>query len=110
LQNGQPIQILPSEDVIVGFSQEAPSGQKPIGASGIVKPEDGTFTVAGPGGKGIPPGKYRISLSSQVNGSNDKSRFEALFSPQKPPLTVDVGPEKGQTFRIDIGQWTVTKL
>jgi hypothetical protein len=109
LQNGQPIPFLPSEDLIVGFSQEVPAGQKPVGASGAVKPEDGTFTVNGPGGRGIPPGRYRISLSSQINGGNDRNRFERLFSPQKQPLIAEVGPEKGQTFRIDVGRWTVTR-
>jgi hypothetical protein len=29
----------------------------------VLKSEDGTFTVTGPDGLGIPPGKYRVSLT-----------------------------------------------
>lgn len=108
-QDGQPIKFLPSEDITIGFSEEIPAGQKPLGFSGVVQSKDGAFVLSGPGGKGVAPGKYRISLSSQVYGGTGKDRFEALFSSKKPPLIADVGPEKGQTFIIDVGKWTVQK-
>lgn len=109
LQNGKPVQFLPSEDIMVGFSSEVPAGQKPIGFFANVQRGDGTFTVIGPGGKGMPAGKYRIRLSSQIYGSNGADRFEHVSDPRKPPLIAEVGPEKEQTFTIDLGKWTVTK-
>jgi hypothetical protein len=109
LQNGKPIPFLRGEEITVGFSREVEPGEKPFGAPAKVKPEDGTFTVAGPSGKGIPPGKYRIQLTSDIYGSDRGDRFEALFDAKakRPPLVADVGPDGEQTFVIDVGQWTV---
>lgn len=109
LQNGQPIKFLSGEEIVVTFFREAPAGQKPIGASGNVKPSDATFTIEGPHHKGIPAGSYHISLSSQIAGVYDREdRFVAMFK-KKPPLNAEVGSEEGQTFVIDLGMWTVTK-
>jgi hypothetical protein len=107
LQNGQPISVLPSEEIMVGFSSEGQAG-KPIAAWGTLKREDGTFTLAGPTGRGVPAGKYRVVVSSQLY-QKSHDRFEALFDAKAPPLLVDIGPEKGQHFIIDIGTRTVTK-
>jgi hypothetical protein len=109
LQNGKPIRFLASEDIMVGFSSEVPIGQKPIGFFANVQRGDGTFTVIGPGGKGMPAGKYRIRVSSQIYGSSGADRFDDVSDPKKPPLIAEVGPEKEQTFTIDLGKWTVTK-
>jgi hypothetical protein len=109
LQNGQPIPFLPSEEITVGFSSEAPPDQAAFGTSASVKSKDGTFTMSGPSGAGIPPGTYRVSLSSQIYGGSDGNRFEAVFEERRPPLMAEVGSEKGQTFVIDVGKWTVTK-
>lgn len=109
LQSGQPLKVLPGEEITVTFFRAAPAGQKPVGASAIVKPEDATFTIEGPSHHGIPAGSYHISLSSQVAGVYDREdRFVAVFK-KKSPLTAEVGPEEGQTFTIDLGKWTVTK-
>jgi hypothetical protein len=51
----------------------------------VFKSEDGTFTVAGPDGLGIPPGKYRVSLTQKltreaVDRKNEKvKRNQTLF-------------------------------
>jgi hypothetical protein len=108
LENGQPIKVLPAEEIMVGFSAEAPAEKQATAAWATVKPEDGTFTLSGPAGKGIPPGKYRVVVSSQLY-QQSKDRFEAVFDQNKPPLTVDVGPESGQQFLIDVGKRTATK-
>jgi hypothetical protein len=111
LQNGKPIKFLPSEEITVGFSREVEPGEPPFGAPAKVKPEDGTFTVDGPAGKGIPPGKYRIQLTSDIYGSDRGDRFEAWFDPRakRPPLVAEVGAEGEQIFVVDVGQWTVKK-
>jgi hypothetical protein len=108
LQNGQPIKVLPSEEILVGVSSEAPAGQPVPVAWAPVKPEDGTFVLSGPTGKGIPAGKYRVVVSSQLY-QQSKDRFEAVFDEKKPPLLVDVGPEEEQHLIIDVGKRTVTK-
>jgi hypothetical protein len=108
LDRGAPVQFLPREEIMVGFSAEAPEGQPALGASTDVKPADGTFTLSGRDGKGIPPGRYSISVSSQVYGGDGADRFAARFEGKK-PLAVEVGPEKGQHFVIDVGTMTVTK-
>ena len=109
LQNSQPIKFLAGEEIVVTFSRAAPAGQKMVGASATVKPDDATFTVEGPSHRGIPAGAYHVSLTSQVAGVYDREdRFVAIFK-KKPPLTAEVGPEEGQTFLIDLGTWTVRK-
>jgi hypothetical protein len=108
LQNGKAIKFLPSEEIIVGLSAQAPAGENPIAAWGTVKPDDGSFTVAAPDGRGIPAGKYIVVVSSQLY-QQSKDRFEAVFDNKKPPLIVDVGPDSGQHFIIDVGTRTVTK-
>ncbi len=109
LQNGQPIKFLSGEEIVVTFFRDAPAGQRAVGASANVKPDDATFTIEGPDHKGIPAGSYHISLTSQIAGVYDREdRFVAVFK-KKPPLNAEVGPEEGQTFIIDLGTWTVTK-
>lgn len=41
---------------------------RPVGEAYIVdfKSEDATFTVAGPDGQGIPPGKYHVTVTQQL--------------------------------------------
>jgi hypothetical protein len=107
LQNGSPLQFLPKEDLTVGFSAEPP-GATAFGASAPVKPPDATFTLTGRDNKGIPPGQYSISLSSQIYGGDGTDRFAPLFNGKK-PFIVEVGPEKGQHFLIDVGTMKVTK-
>jgi hypothetical protein len=108
LYNGKPIQVQPREEIQVAFSLEAPAGQQPPGTLATVKPEDGSFTISGLDGKGIPPGRYRVTVSSQLY-QQSQDRFEPLFDPKLPPLMVDVGPEKGQRVIIDVGTRTVNK-
>jgi hypothetical protein len=109
VQNGQPFKALPNEDVMVGFSPvgAAPGQAAPGASSDLVKPADGSFTLTGRDKKGLPPGKYTVSLSSQVGYSGD-NRFEKMLA-GKPALVVEVGPEEGQTFIIDVDKWSATK-
>ena len=45
----------------------------------------------------------------QVYGGDGTNRFEGVFGTQATPLAVDVGPEDGQTFVIDIGKRTARR-
>jgi hypothetical protein len=73
-----------------------------------VNAADGTFTVTGRNNTGVPPGRYRVSLSSQV-GYGNVDRFEKLFDGKKPPLIVEISPGEAQAVVIDVDNWTVTK-
>jgi hypothetical protein len=107
VENGQPVKFLANEEITVGLSEEVPAGQKGVGVSADISPGDATATLSRAGKTGVPPGKYRVSLSSQIGYSGD-NRFDKVFA-GKPPLIVAVGPEEGQTFTVDIARWTVTK-
>jgi hypothetical protein len=105
--NGQPLKFLPQEEIVVSFSP-ADAGAKAGGATGPVKAEDGTFTVATPQGQGLSPGKYQIRVSSQIYGGDGKDRFAEFFE-EAGPLAAEVADKDGQTFIIDLGKKTVTK-
>jgi hypothetical protein len=49
----------------------------------VYNPEDGTFTVSGPDGWGIPPGKYRASLTQQLTREAVDKKNENLKRNQK---------------------------
>src|SRR5262249_29653274 len=69
LENGKhlagPTQGLPPGDkgVRVNFVGVVPAGEVPANYFANIDPEAGTFTVPGETGRGIPPGKYRVSVS-----------------------------------------------
>jgi hypothetical protein len=112
VNNGQPVKPQPGEDVIVSFSLPgttdplAPRGSSPI------DPKDGSFGFASPTGNVglLPPGQYRVSISSQIGGGGEgKNRYSPTFDLDRTPLVADIGPEPEQNFVIDIGKKTVTK-
>jgi hypothetical protein len=49
----------------------------------VYQSEDGTFTVSGPDGRGIPPGKYRVSLTQQLTREAVDKKNENLKRNQK---------------------------
>jgi hypothetical protein len=110
MQNGKPIKFLPDEMITVSFNAAGEATAGAAAGGGDVKAEDGTFGIAGPSNQGIPPGKYQVLVSADIYGgaNGNPNRFEALAK-KKPPLTVEVGADEGQTFEIDIGKWTATK-
>jgi hypothetical protein len=93
-----------------------------IPESGKDTPPPGEFTVAdmsfqlkGIGGRGVPAGKYKVSVMVQPYGGADAKRkplFEALnekYNPGKTPLTYDVTGDSVQTITIDLTKGAVTK-
>jgi hypothetical protein len=88
-KSGGPFKAEPSDMLLVTFlSQEPPkkgSGQDAFPAN--VNREDGSFQVQGPFGKGIPPGKYRISVK-QIRRNKDV--LKGAFEGEKSPFVKDV--------------------
>src|SRR5262245_39133794 len=63
VENDQPFQAQAGEQVSIVFSCQDPSIVMPVS----VQP-DGTFTVYGPDGDGLPPGKYKVGILSDTEG------------------------------------------
>jgi hypothetical protein len=99
LQGGKP--VLPGKDGITMVFL-------PVEATGQTYPaefnnEDGTFTVNGPDRKGIPPGKYKVTIDRMSSNPTPAiERMNAKFSGAS-PIEVEVkGPEP---IEIDLAKY-----
>lgn len=88
--------ILPAEDTL-NLSFE---GKNLYPAT--FNPADGTFTVAGPKGTGIPPGKYKISLN-RTPGSNDPASLS-----KSTDLNAEFSKVDGKEVEINSGMTSIT--
>jgi hypothetical protein len=82
-----------------------------VGGARMVYPAtlkaDGTFTVPGSDGRGLPRGQYRITvLHSGFQGAGG-DRFRGRFAADSTPLVVDI--DRSCTLVIDLGARTVTR-
>lgn len=59
---------------------------------------DGAFGVPGPTGKGIPVGKYRISIHIGMSGSPD--RLKERFTPEKSPIVREIKEDTDLTIDV----------
>jgi hypothetical protein len=103
---GAPLKLLPDEEIWVGLV--GLHGGEEIACSAQYDPETGTVEITGPDNNGIPPGDYRVEIVSQLYGGDGSDRFEAVFDAAVTPLVLEVGPEEGQEFVIDLYRKTVT--
>jgi hypothetical protein len=62
--------------------KDAEAGTDYQAAQGVVK-EDGTFTLAGPGGPGAVPGVYVVMVEWKEGAGNIKGRSPALNAPDR---------------------------
>jgi hypothetical protein len=107
-KNGQPlpVQELPSGAggrVMVRF-HGLDLGERPQGPYGTIVKPDGTFSVPGDTGRGIPPGKYRVEVTWQDQFPMGADKLEGKFGKQNSPVVVDVPSPKD----IDINVATAT--
>lgn len=109
IQNGQPFKPLPMEEVQVTFFEDGKDVKDRAESMGVYNAETGLAPIDGPTKKGIPAGKYRVTVRSQVYGGDNSNRFEKSFDVTNSPIVADVGPAEGQTFVIDLGRRSVTK-
>jgi hypothetical protein len=105
LQNGRPLKVSKDEVIHVAFISTT---DKQVASPSEFKPEDASFVVKGPTGKGLPAGKYKISIASDRYDGGE-NRFQEVFDAAVTPLSAEVGTEEGQTFVIDIATRSVTK-
>jgi hypothetical protein len=117
LRNNESVVFEPTDSVFLTFSTVDTPTERAF--SGQVK-KDGSFTVSGAQGGGIPPGKYRITLSTRHYGPPPKNtggdqpppkltdKFDGAFSdPANSPLVVELQAGK-QAITIDVGTNTVS--
>ena len=93
-KNGEPLAVkeLPSQAggrVSVIF-HSLDKRDPPLGPLGAKVSPDGAFTVAGPAGKGIPHGKYRVEIKWQDPFPMGKDKLEGKFGKDNSPVVVDV--------------------
>jgi hypothetical protein len=108
VQGGSPVKHLKDETIKVSFLSEAGLGGDKVLAQGEVDKSSGAFSIIGPDGQGIPAGKYKVLVGSELYGDNN-DRFNEKFDAGASPLVADVTAEEGQVFTVDIGSRKVTK-
>jgi len=91
VKDGQPFTVSDKGVFVLSFVPENDTGVASYNAT--TKP-DGTFTIVGPEGKGIPAGKYKVHLQAmdpyQPGGGTDKLAHK--FAPGAPnPKIVEIG-------------------
>jgi hypothetical protein len=98
--DGKPFQTKEKEKMRIFFQPLSESATESY--AGEYNGEEGTFTVVGKDLKGIPPGKYRVSIQL-INNGNDlfhnklagaKSPFTCEVVDAKSEVTIDLDPVK----------------
>jgi hypothetical protein len=108
LDNGKALAIptdkLPPGElpIRVEFDNTLEGGKHADAYPATVNFQDGTFTVDGHNGKGIPAGKYRITMTM---GPFGQDKFNGAFAIDRSPLAVEV-PTTGEVV-IDVTKKTV---
>jgi hypothetical protein len=106
LANGKPYTVTDKEEVMIIFFPVDLNSEEAVAAAADLNRADGTFVVRGPTNTGIPPGKYRIAVTSSWYGK-DGDRFRNFYSPDNSPLVCEVTGKSGQEITIDLARKTV---
>jgi hypothetical protein len=108
LDKGQPLKIptegLPPGDrgIYVTFVALDASGTAGAPEAANVNPEDGTFTVRGKEGRGLQPGKYRITVARGAMGKANPA--DAAFGANNSPLQVEIpASATSAKIKVDVG-------
>jgi hypothetical protein len=106
------VKLAENDSATVGFAPDGTEGQSFVAA---INPADLSFVAKGPAGKGITPGKYKITVNFQpyIPGeSKQKAIFEdvnARYNAQNSRLSYEVTADSQQSITIDLSKGTVTK-
>jgi hypothetical protein len=107
VKGGQPFVTAEGEGLRIFFAPlNAPEGKQYDSYAAEYRREGGTFVVKGKDGKGLPPGKYRVSLQLM---KNREDRFQGKLMGPKSPLTCEV-TDGGKDLVIDLDQAKVDVL
>jgi hypothetical protein len=96
--NGQPLAVKESPSgaggrVMVLF-HSLDQGKKDEGPHGAIVKPDGTFSVPGATGRGLPLGKYRVEVKWQDPFPMGKDKLEGKFGQENSPVVVGVPSPK----------------
>lgn len=108
LIDGQPCRPVSVNDFDVKFLTVEGVGPGKRSYLAEVKP-DGSFTLNGSMGKGIPVGRYKVSIAGNVFGEDGKptGRYLPSFTDQATPLEVEI-IDRTREITIDLGKKTAT--
>jgi len=100
VKGSEPYTLSDKGVFVLSFIPESGGGGKAYNAT--TKP-DGTFTIVGPEGKGIPAGKYKVNLQAMdpYGGPDSKDKLGGKYVGEKSSLVVDVGRTD---LTIDVGK------
>jgi len=99
VNNGQPFSLSDKGLIQLLFIPEGHDQGQQFPAS-TNKP-DGSFEVAGPEGKGLPPGKYRISVQV-FDPYPTTDKLDGKFLKEKSPIVKDISGS--QSITIDVAK------
>ena len=69
--------------------------------------DDNTYEVFGPDGKGVPAGKYKVTLLMMSPGFAGEAKFNDQYSSSKSPIEVEVTSDKNDQD-IDLSKYSKT--
>jgi hypothetical protein len=94
VKGGAPFTVPKDEYVRVTFYPQPPDSEAAHNTYvAAYKREDGTFTVVGADGTGLPPGKYRVAVEHE---KKRKDLLKGKFDAEKSPFVLDVQPGGGE--------------
>jgi hypothetical protein len=101
VKGGEPFRPGEGESLrIILVPLEAPSGGGYDSYAAEFHKEDGTFEVKGKDGKGLPPGKYRVTLQLL---KKKEDLFQGSLSGPNSPFTCEVGGSSSEVV-VDLDQ------
>jgi hypothetical protein len=112
MKNGEPfvpadnevvhVALFPVKDAKVAAPAAAPEGAAREAGSfpANFNREDGTFRVTGMDGRGMPPGKYRVTVQVM---KNKKDVLKGAFGAQNSPLVHDID-SSSQELTVDLAK------
>jgi hypothetical protein len=99
VKGGVPFTVPAEEYVRVTFYPMAADGSQPKNSYvAVYDRNDGNFTVVGPDGKGVPPGKYRVAVEHE---RKRKDLFQGEYDADRSPFVVEVN-SSSQDIVIDL--------
>jgi hypothetical protein len=93
----------PKGGLTIVFLPTDPNAKKATYPATPFNQDDNSFTVPGPDGKGIPAGKYKVTINMMVPGSSPVAdKINEKYTAEKTPIEIDV---TGEPVDIDLSKY-----